>query len=1170
MRLRRLALSRYGMFTDRTIDFGEAIEGEPDLHLVYGPNEAGKSTAFAGFLDLLFGIELQSRYGFLHPYETMRVGGCLELSVGSRELMRIKKPQPTLRDANNQPVAESLILGDLGGLDRNAYRTMFSLDDETLEAGGNSILASNGELGLLLFSASAGLAELSKTLVDLRLKTDGFTWPNARSGELHQLKAGLATLKQARDAIDTLASEYNRLAAERDGAASRYEAALVEQSRAQADLARIRRMLAALPRVALLRRLREKLAPFADLPEVPLSWLTELPSLEQADSRHRLGAELAVAEVKRLSIALAAVTVDAGALRLADGLERLNQLAARNLTAELDLPKRDLELARADGEIGSILMRLGRAEEAEPGRLQLTAAQSASFEELLATRSGIEAKVIAASDELSQALLGLTEAQHTLNGEATGQSPATIVSALQALRESDHLLRLRNGIKSKLQFDESFGMRMAALVPWCGNAEELAALTLPDPTTVEAWQEEAQQHAAVLARRRDDIKRLEGELDGRSAELDAIGSVAGLLSDQQAAEVRGAREAAWSEHRRALELTTADVFEAALRRDDIVSGARLKYERDLAKLHETAQAVAIKRAEVKRARASLAEAVAGQEAHAALVAEAATRIGAALADFSPMRLLAWMGKRDDALECWHQLGHAELEVNEAEATASALRNRLLQSLIQGDVPADPLAATDALVAAAQVAVDRGTRVQALRQNVADCEREVRKRELAIQKASLADKAWRAAWHAACSGCWLGEAAAALPFGVVRGVLAAAAELGPLLKERSSLEVRIRAMRDDQTAFGHELARLTADLGIDPSGRSSSDSKKAVSDRVQEACRANDERQRLENALAGARDTERDCQEAARVHASRVSEMTEALQVTSLIEVAGKLRDTHEKADLKKQAVEAERDLLTALHVGSLAEALTLLDGQSEPELEVEQARLSVQLEGLEGRTRELFAANKEALDRIAAVGGDDAAARIEERRRTQLLDIEEKAGHYLRVRLGIAAADRALRAYRDKHRSSMMKQASEAFRLISRGAYRGLGTQPGKDGDILVALGAEGGSKLAADLSKGTRFQLYLALRAAGYQEFAKIRPPVPFIADDIMETFDDFRAEETLKMLGEMSRLGQVIYLTHHDHLRAIAKRTIPSVRIHALGDDGAGSSPDVDSQSGDATLTG
>jgi uncharacterized protein YhaN len=245
---------------------------------------------------------------------------------------------------------------------------------------------------------------------------------------------------------------------------------------------------------------------------------------------------------------------------------------------------------------------------------------------------------------------------------------------------------------------------------------------------------------------------------------------------------------------------------------------------------------------------------------------------------------------------------------------------------------------------------------------------------------------------------------------------------------------------------------------------------------------------------------------------------------------------------------AQRDILAELDVATLAEAQGALTGLSIVALEAEDATLAAHIVELEQRARKLFADQQGAIDRIAAVGGDDAVARIEERRRTLLLEIEDKAQHYLRLRLGIAAADRALRAYRDQHRSSMMQHAAEAFRLISRGAYRGLGTQPGKDGDVLVALGADGGSKLAADLSKGTRFQLYLALRAAGYREFAKLRPAVPFIADDIMETFDDHRAEETLRLLGEMSRLGQVIYLTHHGHLRDIAERTVPGVRLHEL----------------------
>ena len=89
---------------------------------------------------------------------------------------------------------------------------------------------------------------------------------------------------------------------------------------------------------------------------------------------------------------------------------------------------------------------------------------------------------------------------------------------------------------------------------------------------------------------------------------------------------------------------------------------------------------------------------------------------------------------------------------------------------------------------------------------------------------------------------------------------------------------------------------------------------------------------------------------------------------------------------------------------------------------------------------------------------------------------------------------------------------------------------------------------MASELSKGARFQLYLALRVAGYHEFVRTRRPVPFIADDIMETFDDFRAEEAFRLFAEMGEVGQVVYLTHHRHLCAIAQQTCPSVRIHEL----------------------
>src|SRR5690606_11916997 len=99
------------------------------------------------------------------------------------------------------------------------------------------------------------------------------------------------------------------------------------------------------------------------------------------------------------------------------------------------------------------------------------------------------------------------------------------------------------------------------------------------------------------------------------------------------------------------------------------------------------------------------------------------------------------------------------------------------------------------------------------------------------------------------------------------------------------------------------------------------------------------------------------------------------------------------------------------------------------------------------------------------IGGDDTAARLEEERRTVLADLVEKSRRHLATRAGILAAEAALRLYRERHRSAMMRRASEAFRTISGGGYTGLSTVVEKDQEILVAEAASGGSKLARELS---------------------------------------------------------------------------------------------------------
>ena len=89
MRLNRFDLTRYGLFTDFSIRFGDRSETMPDFHIIYGANETGKSTLRSAFLDLLFGIERQSVYDFKHPYPSMRIGGLLEINGAAHDLIRI-------------------------------------------------------------------------------------------------------------------------------------------------------------------------------------------------------------------------------------------------------------------------------------------------------------------------------------------------------------------------------------------------------------------------------------------------------------------------------------------------------------------------------------------------------------------------------------------------------------------------------------------------------------------------------------------------------------------------------------------------------------------------------------------------------------------------------------------------------------------------------------------------------------------------------------------------------------------------------------------------------------------------------------------------------------------------------------------------------------------------
>ncbi|NTU42799.1 MAG: AAA family ATPase, partial [Nitrospirales bacterium] len=103
MKIRRLELRAFGPFTDMTLDFS----GE-GLHIVYGPNEAGKSSTLRALRGLLYGIPERTEDNFVHENSRLRIGGLLSHSDGSELFcLRRKGRAKTLLDNDEKEIDEA-------------------------------------------------------------------------------------------------------------------------------------------------------------------------------------------------------------------------------------------------------------------------------------------------------------------------------------------------------------------------------------------------------------------------------------------------------------------------------------------------------------------------------------------------------------------------------------------------------------------------------------------------------------------------------------------------------------------------------------------------------------------------------------------------------------------------------------------------------------------------------------------------------------------------------------------------------------------------------------------------------------------------------------------------------------------------------------------------------
>ncbi|MCH8047441.1 MAG: AAA family ATPase, partial [Planctomycetes bacterium] len=263
MKIHKLDLIAFGPFTNLALPLDAGNFG---LHLVYGPNEAGKTSALRALRQLFYGIPHNSGDNFVHRYADMRIGGKLEPSEGDPlECIRRKGAKHTLRDReDHEPIEPGRLSQFLGGIDEETFERRFGLSHKELISGGEDIVKGKGDLGDILFSAGAGVGNLRQLRIDLTAEAEALFKP---TGRLPKINDTISKYKQARKQI----TEAQLTSAEWEQHDRSYHQAvkkLAETSRELlekgAEKRRLERISEALPYVAERTRLRGELVELKD------------------------------------------------------------------------------------------------------------------------------------------------------------------------------------------------------------------------------------------------------------------------------------------------------------------------------------------------------------------------------------------------------------------------------------------------------------------------------------------------------------------------------------------------------------------------------------------------------------------------------------------------------------------------------------------------------------------------------------------------------------------------------------------------------------------------------------------------------------------------------------------------------------------------------------------
>jgi uncharacterized protein YhaN len=1135
VKLHRLHINNFGHFADCDIEF--PADG---LQVIYGPNEAGKTTLLEFLRGWLFDFPARTPYDFKAGTEIAGVG-TLTLGDGrSVELRRRKgnKNKVSVKiDGLDTDLDETGFQRLIGNANRSLFESVFAFGLDQLSRGEETL--KHESLQSALFGGGLGSAasperiqqELERQAAELFSPTARKPTINVLLGEMKELAARIKSKTLRSDEF----LKCRQAVADADARASELHQRVDQLRR---EHARVEKLVRAWSKWNELRQRTIERAPLSVAAGLPADARTKAESVAEKLQACDEDSDRLTSDLTALDRDLAALRLDPRAVSYRADIRVCLELRQSFVEAKRDLPRLKLEHDAARRTIDVELNDLRRGWTHDDLRtFSIDAATRAEIDSLIeADRNRATARAeLRAKQEQLKASVADAERELKSLGQPRDVSALSAALADEAGYASDVKELERNTVEVA-KVDRQRTTRFRKLTPPLpAETEAPHALPVPQVETVALFESDFAELRKQLRAASDSAREDEEQLRDLQEKIDEATTGGAVPSLDELASARQRRDETWASIRAQIasgKTFDADAYEQSVRDADDIAD----------RIYANADAVA-RREELRRQLDLLTRRLTQKQDHV-------TELQAKDAELQRRWLATWQPcgfepLAPDAMRRWLTDHDAVCETiarrEELDADAGQLKTRIesFETRLRA-VSENADAGIAVLLAAAHHAVDEAkeqqrrtkelTRdLQRLKPQLEECDDE-------LAAVDERERAWRDDWQSLLSRLnlpteWTTELART----VIERLSATRVKLDGLPQE----EARLAAMQSRLDEFRAKVQPLCETLDPELLRDEPEVAAEKLSDQLDRAAEA----QKQHDQLCKQRDATRDqldlvqdrrkklaAEQTALFAAAEVSTADEFLEVVSRAETIRKL-----DADIER--LTREIDLIRAAEDRDEFEQSL---SRVEPEvLDGQRRDLADQLQTTERQKKEADGAAAVAKSELDRLDGSDEAAVLTDglsRKRSQLA---AEVDRYVPLVFARHLLGEAVRRFERENQPEMIATVSRLIGQMTGGRYTEFDRTTGSSQGILVRR-YDGVERSPDQLSTGTREQLHLAIRLAYVLHYCRQNEPLPIVMDDVLVNFDYTRARQTIAALADVATSVQVLFFTCHPHMVKLAQEAV------------------------------